>query len=81
MTYMLVTKEEAKEASSELETIEAVRVQGTMKTHAVTPVDDQIIRPRDILFQYQLLVFGQLPSYLPWVGQEEDKKVTSSSDP
>jgi len=42
VTYLLVKKDKVKAASLELASLGAVRVLGTMKTHAVMPVDDQI---------------------------------------
>ena len=42
VTYLFVTKEEVKKASIELPSLGGVRVHGTMKTHAVMPVDDHI---------------------------------------
>ena len=42
VTYLFVMKEDAKKASTELPSIGAVRVYGTIKTHAVMPVDDHI---------------------------------------
>ena len=40
--YIFVTKEEVKKAPTELPSLGAFRVHGTMKTHAVMPVDDHI---------------------------------------
>ena len=42
VTYIFVTKEEVKKTSTELPSLGAVRVHGTMKTYAVMPVDDHI---------------------------------------
>ena len=42
VTYLFVTKEKVKKASTELPSLGAVRVHGTMKTHTVMPVDDHI---------------------------------------